>query len=318
MVISLDFLSYVDWKHLQTLDGVSFVPVRGAWGAPPGYLLLKEALASGKFTISEVSGAGSVPHLLATNNLDIPVLLMEGEEVIGGKQNRILNTTVLVAAHAKVTLPVSCVERGRWNHASTTHTHSGRIIDKEIRFHKIADMAANPQARRQHRSDQNLVWQYVDKRLKEERLVSMTDAAYEIYAKRREELMGWKSELTLYDDQFGFAVLNGTSLIGIELLVPAQKFKAQFDTLIDSYLIELNQLPPATGALTPGTRDLRALLGESLEESIVQGVSLGKNVYVVWQKHVGHGLLVDEQLIQFSILSGRGEKRRSSAQTART
>jgi len=32
---------------------------------------------------------------------------------VGAKQNRILNMTVLVAAHTEVTIPVSCVERGQ-------------------------------------------------------------------------------------------------------------------------------------------------------------------------------------------------------------
>jgi len=43
------------------------------------------------------------------NGADRPLLLLDGEELIGAKQNRILNTTVLVAAHTEVTIPVSCV-----------------------------------------------------------------------------------------------------------------------------------------------------------------------------------------------------------------
>ena len=57
---------------------------------------------------------GSVPDLLVENRGDVRVLFLEGEELIGAKQNRILNTSVLVAAHTKVKIPVSCVERGRW------------------------------------------------------------------------------------------------------------------------------------------------------------------------------------------------------------
>jgi len=55
---------------------------------------------------------GSVPDLLVDNRGDVRVLFLEGEELIGAKQNRILNTSVLVPAHSKIKIPVSCVEPG--------------------------------------------------------------------------------------------------------------------------------------------------------------------------------------------------------------
>jgi len=44
---------------------------------------------------------------------DLPLLLLDGEQLVGAKQNWIMNMTVLVAAHTAVTIPVSCVERVR-------------------------------------------------------------------------------------------------------------------------------------------------------------------------------------------------------------
>ncbi len=55
--------------------------------------------------VTEVSEAGSVPFLQVANGADRPLLLLDGEELIGAKQNRILNTTVLVAARTEVTIP---------------------------------------------------------------------------------------------------------------------------------------------------------------------------------------------------------------------
>ena len=51
--------------------------------------------------VEEVSEGGSVPNLLVTNAGDARVLFLEGEELRGTKQNRVLNTSVLVAAHSK-------------------------------------------------------------------------------------------------------------------------------------------------------------------------------------------------------------------------
>jgi hypothetical protein len=63
--------------------------------------------------VTEVSEAGSVPFLQVTNGAARPLLLLDGEELLGAKQNRILNTTVPVAAHTEVTIPVSCVVSGQ-------------------------------------------------------------------------------------------------------------------------------------------------------------------------------------------------------------
>src|SRR6266516_1422442 len=76
------------------------------------YLTLEDALPLG-FRVEEVDSAGSVPELAVHNPLEANVLLYDAEELLGAKQNRILNVTVLVAAQSKTVIPVSCVEEGR-------------------------------------------------------------------------------------------------------------------------------------------------------------------------------------------------------------
>jgi hypothetical protein len=54
-----------------------------------------------------------VPDLAVESKGNVRLLFIEGEELVGAKQNRILNTSVLIAAHTKPKIPVSCVEQGR-------------------------------------------------------------------------------------------------------------------------------------------------------------------------------------------------------------
>ena len=68
--------------------------------------------------VTEVDEAGSVSNLFVSNPLDVNVLLFEGEELVGAKQNRILDRTILIQAKSKTPVPVSCVERGRWSYRS--------------------------------------------------------------------------------------------------------------------------------------------------------------------------------------------------------
>jgi hypothetical protein len=88
------------------------------------YLLSEEAIRAGSVAVEEVSEGGSVPNLLVTNQGDSRVLFLEGEELRGAKQNRVLNTSVLIAAHSQTPIPVSCVEQGRWRYR-TRHFSSG-------------------------------------------------------------------------------------------------------------------------------------------------------------------------------------------------
>ena len=71
------------------------------------YIMLSEALTSGSIVINEVSEGGSVPELIARNTGKVPVLIMDGEELAGAKQNRVANTSILVPPLSKIVIPVS-------------------------------------------------------------------------------------------------------------------------------------------------------------------------------------------------------------------
>lgn len=74
---------------------------------------LEEGLAGGTVKVTEVSAAGHVPELRVKNSGATPVLILDGEELVGAKQNRIVNVTVLVPPHSEIVIPVSCIEAGR-------------------------------------------------------------------------------------------------------------------------------------------------------------------------------------------------------------
>jgi hypothetical protein len=87
-----------------------------------------------------------VPELLATNPLESNVLLYDGEELLGAKQNRILNVTVLVAATSETRIPVSCVEEGRWSARSTFFDAAKHTAYPELRRRKAERLSADPLA----------------------------------------------------------------------------------------------------------------------------------------------------------------------------
>ena len=90
--------------------------------------------------VTEAAGGASVPTLQVNNAGDRPLLLLDGEELIGAKQNRVLNTTVLVGAHSTVTIPVSCVEAGRWAYRTARFAAGGTSLCASLRADKAAQV----------------------------------------------------------------------------------------------------------------------------------------------------------------------------------
>src|ERR1051326_655408 len=92
--------------------GVVIAPLFPRTDLRAEYLTLDQAVPLG-FHVTELDAEASRPELIAKTPLDANVLLYDGEELLGAKQNRILNVTVLVPARSETKIPVSCVEEGR-------------------------------------------------------------------------------------------------------------------------------------------------------------------------------------------------------------
>jgi hypothetical protein len=137
------------------------------WSCPDGipYRTLDEALAAQTLEITETSEGGTVPLLKVLNRGDEPVFLMAGEQLVGAKQNRILNASILAAARGELTIPVSCVEAGRWHYRSPKFASPGTMSHGKLRkmlSRHVHDSAARGAGAV---SDQAQVWREVGRKL---------------------------------------------------------------------------------------------------------------------------------------------------------
>ena len=71
-------------------QSLSVFPLFDGQQTPVEYLLSDEGIGSGSVTVEEVSEGGSVPNLFVENKGDVRVLFLEGEQLVGAKQNRVL------------------------------------------------------------------------------------------------------------------------------------------------------------------------------------------------------------------------------------
>jgi len=146
---------------------LTLIPVLAPEEAPAGpqpYLLYQQAQDLGLISIEEVSTAGVVGELQVANRGNQPVLLVEGEVLLGMKQTRVLNVTILVPGQAVLEVPVSCVEAGRWHAVSEEATGKAAVhLAPSVRATKTVTVARSMRGARTFASDQGEVWAGVDR-----------------------------------------------------------------------------------------------------------------------------------------------------------
>ena len=135
-----DAVQHVSFGPVSAFQNLSIVPLLSPTEREVEYLTLDEALAGGWAQITEVSDAGQVSELKVVVKGDRPVLLVDGEELVGAKQNRVLNLTILVPAPSTTPIPVSCVESGRWQHRSAAFASSPRAQFAEGRAARVSQV----------------------------------------------------------------------------------------------------------------------------------------------------------------------------------
>jgi hypothetical protein len=204
-------------------------------------LLRQETLAF--VQVTEVSQAGSVPELRVENKLDVPVFLMDGQELVGAKQNRILNTDVLVPAKTTLTIPVSCVEAHRWSHVSPSFA-AGKSASHRTRSAKLGRVHDSLKTRGSHDADQGAVWQEVAACLAESHSSSGTMALSDAYTQRESALADVRKGLTLPENAVGLAVFQAGNFQGLDLFDRHSTLKYFWESLVDSYAIDLLAATP--------------------------------------------------------------------------
>ncbi len=236
-----------------TFENMTVFPLTCGAGITSDYLTLDEALAEKFAAITEVSEGGSVPELRFVNFGDKRVLLVDGEELVGAKQNRVLNLSIMVPAGKTLVVPVSCVERGRWHHRSREFSSSPRAHYAEGRARKMAQVNASMRASGSRTSDQGEVWNHINEKFSRFRSHSPTSAMSDIYEQQSVRLEDYVRSFTPAGDQVGAVFAIEGKVVGLELFDSPETLRKLFPKLLRSY--GLDALDRArSGAATAGAR----------------------------------------------------------------
>lgn len=177
-----DYLSTLTFGELQTFKNIAILPLFSAMNDGPEYVTLREALNQQFITITEIDQAGHVPELKVVNTSEHFVLLLDGEELIGARQNRVLNTSILLKPNSETILPVSCTEQGRWGYSSNVFSHSDVMMSQFSRFMQVQSVSASLHEGCGFRSDQGRVWDDIIRMHARVGVSSRTGAMRDVYS----------------------------------------------------------------------------------------------------------------------------------------
>lgn len=206
-------------------------------------LTLDRALQIDALRIEEVSADGSVPELLVQNVGQRPVFLLDGEQVLGLKQNRTFNLSMLLPSESRILVPVSCLERGRWSPRRAPVSGAEHVHFARGRANKMRSVTDSLYQAGSFRSDQRKVWSDIDAKFQAAGNRSATDSEADYYLGRKARLEPLLSALTCRPGQVGVAVGIGGRLLGVDIFGSSDLYEALSEKLLKSYLLDAFEDP---------------------------------------------------------------------------
>jgi len=285
----------------QRHKNMSVFPLITPLDGGPDYTTLKDALEKSLLSVTEVSSGGSVPELKVINTADISVLLLDGEELAGAKQNRVLNTTILIKDKSETVIPVSCTEQGRWAYVSKAFHDSGTVMSPKLRMEKARTVATSLSSSGQFRSDQGTVWRSINEQATRAGTVSETGAMKDTFEKKTAELEEYLKAFRLIPAQKGLLVFIGKEAVGFDCVSKDSAFGLLYPKLIKSYAIEAVLEEKKNGA-KPDRRLAEAFLQEAsgCEEKKYESVGRGHDYRYESKTMVGSVLAVDDKVVHMA------------------
>jgi len=279
------------------------------------YIMLCQALSSGSLVIQEVSTGGSVPELTVTNNGDIAVLILDGEELAGAKQNRVANTSILVPPGKTIIIPVSCTESGRWRYTSEHFTDSDVMMSRDVRAKKNQSVSENLHNAQSFRSNQGEVWAAIDAEISDCHVSAPTSAMKDAHENARKSLKQYVDAFPCQEDQQGILVFLKGKPAGLEFLSLPDGYRQVHEKLIRSYAMEAIRVRNRDAAGNTGKKEAEIdAVKEEEVSSFLSTISsapvtrypspgMGEDYRIAKKEVAGSALVCENEVIHMAVFT---------------
>jgi hypothetical protein len=307
-----NFFEQLKVGRKQTHKNLALYPLLSTFAVGLDYLLLDEALSQNMIEVVEVSEGGSVPQLKVVNKSVKMVLILDGEELVGAKQNRIVNTTILVDRNTTLVIPVSCVEHGRWSYNTSKFHSQNRMMSSNLRNIKCEHVNYSVRSTGEFRSDQGAIWEEIADKATRMEAPSPSGAMAAIYDKERPSLDEYIRDFHLIDSQVGAIFMINGHVAGMDAFGRSETFTKVFKKLLESYAldaIDWYEEGKEYKALKSEVTKFRKA-ADAADAEGQPGVGLGSDFRIESKKVTGFALSVNDQVLHLSVFArGNGNSR---------
>jgi hypothetical protein len=264
--------------------------------------------------IKEINEAGSVNNIFVINNSGEFVFLSDGDVLIGAKQNRVLNTSVLLAPNSKTNIPVSCVEQGRWHHTSSTFNNSDYNIPLVMRSSKSRDIYESLKSKKTFAAVQGRIWEDVERYSRENQINSNTSNLGDLYNEKSNEYNSFVSEFKLTPNANGLAIFIRKDLVSIEVFNRTDIFQTYFPKILKGSTVEAFKLKENAFKLEQKEAEFKTLTFmdefEQMEFKEFQGVGVGIEKRFETDKLTGAELNYNEIMIHLVAMNIKDDNKK--------
>jgi hypothetical protein len=286
----------------QRHEDLTIFPLVAPGAADLPYELLVDALGAGTLSIGE-AGEGTVPTLVAKNAADRAVLVLDGEQLIGARQNRMTNRSILLAARSATAIPVYCMEQGRWHFDSDAMQpapqHSPAKVRRRARETEARHAGAGVASPVSMLSEaQGAVWDDVADTLRALGGSSSTmslDAAYTANVQRLDE---WFASFPCADDQVGSLAFVAGVPLAMDLIGARRLYRRLHERLLRGYIMDALEHAHRGAARPLGATPVDSRVAQAYLDSVrgaarVEAPTVGLGSYHVLRGDVVGGELLD-------------------------
>lgn len=270
------------------------------------YVSLSSAFENNLIEIKELGDGASVNDVYVVNHSGKFVFMMDGDIIQGAKQNRVINTSILLAPNKKTQIQVSCVEQGRWRHVSDKFSDSDLCAPLGMRSSKHKDVFNNLSAGKAHYANQSKVWNDVENYSAKFKVQSETGNLGDIFAEKKADFDRAEAEFKCSENVNGFAFFIGNEFVSLDLFNSSKVYRDYFSKIIKGAFFELGYGNKSKKKIDESEIKYKTLeildKTEGFEKNVFKGAGAGEEKRFQSKDLIGLELVYDNYLIHQSII----------------